>query len=217
MQSSDEHLMKAVARGDSRAFSELLSRHSRSVLNICYRIVQDRAEAEDLCQEVFESLWQQASSWQANAKLQTWLYRVASNAALNHRQRVQARQQLGVDEDVFENPGQDTFCETEQVSMSAEEPAYTALQFELGMLPENQRMALYFRYYQDLASRDIAEILGVSLKAVESLLARGRNLLKQQLAKTASVEPPVANKPPAASKPSVADKPPVADKKEPNR
>ncbi len=169
--------MARVAGGDALAFNELLARHSRAVLNICYRIVHDQAEAEDLCQEVFATLWQQAPSWRAEAKLQTWLYRVASNRAINHHQRVQQRHQ--VDTVRAEEMAEERDTHSADIAGFPEDGGDMLAIIKI--LPENQRMALYFRYYLDMSSREIADILGVSLKSVESLLARGRSRLKQQI------------------------------------
>ncbi|MEX1666818.1 RNA polymerase sigma factor [Zhongshania arctica] len=174
MQLSDIELMRRVADGDQQAFAMLLGRHSKMVLNLVYRIVLSRDDAEDLCQEVFERLWKQAPEWRDDAKLTTWLYRVANNLALNFRQRVQQR--LVVDDNLVESI----------VDTAAPEPIVNAgdnaLVFDaLKSLPDNQRAAMAFRFYQDVSVKDIATIMGLSAKAVESLISRAKQQLRTRL------------------------------------
>lgn len=178
MMDSDQRLMQAVAAGDTTAFAQLLNRHSAAVLNCCYRIVGDRSEAEDLCQEVFETLWQQAASWRPQAQLRTWLFRVASNRSINYRQRVQQRLALA------DEPAALITEQGDGVESGLADQPELDLEGLLMQLPENQRMAIYFRYYQGLGNSDIAEILQLSPKAVESLLARARKQLKHKLGNT---------------------------------
>ena len=78
---SDEKLIARAGRGDRRAASTLIARHSPRVLSLCRQLLKNRAAAEDATQETFLRLWEGAANWRPNgAKLETWLYRVASNA-----------------------------------------------------------------------------------------------------------------------------------------
>jgi RNA polymerase sigma-70 factor (ECF subfamily) len=177
---SDEALMAKVAAGDQRAFANLLDRHSQRVLNVLYRIVLSRADAEDLCQEVFERMWKQAPSWRDEAKLSTWLYRVASNLAFNFCRRVQQRMDYSDDiEGLVEQ--QEDVLKHRQEPLGQDEHGSAKLLTALSRLPENQRAALAFRFYQDFAVNDIADIMGLSVKAVESLLMRAKARLREQL------------------------------------
>ncbi|WP_417766003.1 RNA polymerase sigma factor [Spongiibacter tropicus] len=172
---SDSRLLARVADGDSRAFNRLVERHSQRVLNVIYRIVLSRSDAEDLCQDVFVRLWKQAPDWQDDAKVSTWLHRVASNLAINHSQRVQQRQI--VDSELTEQllDGQRDEADDEANALSEK------LMAALSSLPAEQRAAMAFRYYRDLPVKQIADILDSSPKAVESLLGRARKQLKQVL------------------------------------
>ena len=172
---SDSRLLARVADGDSRAFNRLVERHSQRVLNVIYRIVLSRSDAEDLCQDVFVRLWKQAPDWQDDAKVSTWLHRVASNLAINHSQRVQQRQI--VDSELTEQllEGQRDEADDEANALSEKMMAAPS------SLPAEQRAAMAFRYYRDLPVKQIADILDSSPKAVESLLGRARKQLKQVL------------------------------------
>ena len=186
MVDDDSELMRRLAGGDQQAFANLLNRHSKLVLNVVYRIVLSRDDAEDLCQEVFERLWVQAPQWRDDAKVTTWLYRVANNLALNFRQRVQQRYVL--DDDLVNAEG-DVANDREaahaefggQLSTGSNEIAEHSLIQALASLPTNYRALLAFRFYRDLPVKDIAEIMGLSAKAVESQLGRAKAQLKQIL------------------------------------
>lgn len=174
MQLSDFELMRRVADGDQQAFSTLLDRHSKMVLNLSYRIVLSRDDAEDLCQEVFERLWTQAPTWRDDAKLTTWLHRVTSNLALNYSQRVQQRHVL--DDGLVE-----FIVDSAESDEPVNEDDNAAVLDALKMLPDNQRTVMAFRFYQDTSVKDIAKIMGLSAKAVESLIGRAKQQLKARL------------------------------------
>ncbi len=178
----DSELMRRLANGDRQAFASLLNRHSRLVLNVLYRIVLSRDDAEDLCQEVFERLWVHAPQWRDDAKLTTWLYRVANNLAINFRQRVQLRYVLndGLVAAELDAEAGDKSHGAESSACSSE-VADSALLLALTSLPSNYRAVLAFRFYRDLPVKDIAEIMGLSAKAVESQLGRAKAQLKERL------------------------------------
>lgn len=175
--SSDATLLARTAEGDGAAFQQLLQRHSQSVLNVIYRIVLSRADAEDLCQEVFVRLWKQAPGWQDDAKLSTWLHRVASNLAINHCQRFQRRHV--VDAELAECLSEEAEGRGDDAYARQAEP----LRESLAQLSEEQRAALAFRYYRELPVKEIAKILDSTPKAVESLLGRARKQLREVLGK----------------------------------
>lgn len=162
---SDTELMRRLAVGDQAAFAVLLDRHAATVLNVLYRIVLSRDDAEDLCQEVFEKLWHQAGQWQDWAKLSTWLFRVASNLAINHRQRFQQRHI--VDEGLAIQLSDEAQSVPSQPGLEGElRHRQQGIASALSALPENQRAAMVFRYYQGLAVKEIAEIMAIGPKAV---------------------------------------------------
>lgn len=171
---SDARLLARVASGDGRAFNRLVERHSQRVLNVIYRIVLSRSDAEDLCQEVFVRLWKQAPDWQDEARLSTWLHRVASNLAINHSQRVQQRQ-------IVDTALTEQLLDAQSEVEDNADVLSATMTEALATLPAEQRAAMAFRYYRDLPVKQIADILGCSPKAVESLLGRARKQLRQVL------------------------------------
>jgi RNA polymerase sigma-70 factor (ECF subfamily) len=173
-QQNDAELLERVASGDPRAYRQLVERHVRGVHAFVYRMLGSRAEAEEVCQESFLRLWKQADSFVAHAKPSTWLYRVAHNLAIDRlRRRREASHPLGIEQvPTSERPS--THVYQKQVAQAVERA--------LAALPERQRAAISLVHYQGLSNAEAAEVLGVKVRALESLLARGRQQLGDKLA-----------------------------------
>jgi RNA polymerase sigma factor (sigma-70 family) len=170
----DEALLARYASGELAAARELTRRLAPMVLNLGMRMLGDQGDAEDVTQEAFLRLWQYASTWRGGeAKVSTWLYRVAVNLCTD---RLRRQRPLAWPEK-FDPPDAtagvlDKMQERQRAAM---------LQWALSRLPERQRQAVALRHLEDMTNPQIAEILGVSVEAVESLLARGRRALKDML------------------------------------
>jgi RNA polymerase sigma-70 factor, ECF subfamily len=173
-QPNDAELLERVANGDPRAYRDLVERHVRGVHAFVYRMLGSRAEAEEVCQESFLRLWKQADSFVAHAKPSTWLYRVAHNLAIDRlRRRREGSHPLGIEEvPTSERPS--THLYEKQVAQAVESA--------LATLPERQRAAISLVHYQGLSNAEAADVLGVKVRALESLLARGRRELRDKLA-----------------------------------
>jgi RNA polymerase sigma-70 factor, ECF subfamily len=170
----DAELLERVASGDPRAYRELVERHVRGVHAFVYRMLGSRAEAEEVCQESFLRLWKQADNFVAHAKPSTWLYRVAHNLAIDRlRRRREASHPTGIEEvPTSERPSNHLY----------EKQVAEAVERALAGLPERQRAAISLVHYQGLSNAEAAEVLGVKVRALESLLARGRRELRDKLA-----------------------------------
>jgi RNA polymerase sigma factor (sigma-70 family) len=167
----DAGLMAGVGAGDAAACGALLDRHLGRVLALAQRLLGDAAEAEDVGQEVFLRLWQQAADWRiGEAKLSTWIHQVTLNLC---RDRLRRRRH-GVDlEDVellSTNPAPERVVETDQRGLRIGEA--------LAELPERQREAIVLCHYQELGNIEAAALLDVSVEALESLLSRARRSLR---------------------------------------
>jgi RNA polymerase sigma-70 factor (ECF subfamily) len=134
----------------------------------------DIGEAEDVTQETMLRLWRVAPDWDGGAALATWLYRVASNLCIDRLRRRREFVPGVLPERADDAPGA-------LGRLEAQDRA-AALQAALTDLPERQRMAVVLRHFEDRANPEIAEILGTSVEAVESLLARARRELAARLA-----------------------------------
>ncbi|MFT4717130.1 MAG: RNA polymerase sigma factor (sigma-70 family) [Paracoccaceae bacterium] len=167
---SDDALLVLYANGDRAAASALTYRLTPLVFSLANRVLNDHAEAEDVAQEAMLRLWKIAPNWrQGEAKVSTWLYRVASNLCTD---RLRKRRGVGLDEiaePVDETPDVPSRLQTNSRAQ--------ALRQALGELPERQRKAVVLRHFEGLANPDIAEVLDISVEAVESLIARGKRSL----------------------------------------
>ncbi len=172
---SDDALLALYVNGDQTAASELTQRIAPRVFGFCFRLMQNQAEAEDVAQEAMLRLWKMAPDWvPGQAQVSTWVFRVASNLCTD---RLRRRASVGLDEapDLTDDtPGV-------EAQMMARERA-TALDEALQKLPDRQRQAVVLRHIEGMANPDIAQILEISVEAVESLTARGKRALATALA-----------------------------------
>ncbi|MEM6618103.1 MAG: RNA polymerase sigma factor [Pseudomonadota bacterium] len=174
-QVSDDALMVLFANGDGQAAEVLAWRHTPRVLALARRMLSDMAEAEDVAQEALMRLWKIAPDWRAGeAKVSTWLYRVTANLCTDRLRRRRTTDLDAVPEQMDDAPS------AEVRLMTADRAA--ALQGALARLPERQRLAVSLRFLSDLPNPEVADIMGVSVDAVESLLARGKRALATALA-----------------------------------
>ncbi len=180
-----EDLMIRIAKGDDDAFEILVNRHQTSVLNLIFRFIGDRTQAKDLAQEVFIRVWQSAKSYEPKAKFTTWLYRITANLCFNELKSTRRKKWFS-----FNRPdkdGEHTFEETladgapsaEAILLEKERNRQISDSFQ--SLPDNQRMALILKRYDDLSYAEIAGIVGCSVSAVESLLIRAKRTLQEKL------------------------------------
>lgn len=174
----EEALLARYATGDRMAARVLVLRLSPRLLSYVYRLLRDRAEAEDVVQEALLRLWRMAPDWRSGeARVTTWLYRVATNLVTD-RQRARQRRRLAALEDTPEPadaaPG--------AVAQMIEADRMAALDAALACLPERQRQAVILRHLEGLSNPEIAAILEIGVEAVESLTARGKRALAAALA-----------------------------------
>ena len=171
---ADAELMRRVAAGDAGASRFLVDRELGPLIALAYRILGNRAESEDVAQESFLRLWRMARRWQPRAKVRTWLTRVAYNLSID---RLRVRKPTDpIDEATLPAPGggPSSALQRDQVAQIVEAA--------IARLPERQRAAIALVHYQEFSNIEAAETLGVSVDALESLLARGRRSLRGALA-----------------------------------
>ncbi len=180
---TDLELMLRVRRGDEESFEALLSRHRGPLVNFFARMVRDAALAEDLAQEVFLRVYRSRHRYRPQARFTTWLYRIATNLALNalRDRKDAAPAKPRVDGDGEEMPAEipDAQPTADQQMMLSERARLIREAVE--QLPENQRLAVILHKYQEIDYRQIAKVLGVSESAVKSLLFRAYETLRTRL------------------------------------
>ena len=170
---SDEHLMQAVAVGDTDAFGELVRRHQRSAWNAAWRLLGDATEAEDAAQDAFLKILDAAPRYRPTASFRTYLYRVVTRLCLNRMEKKRPHYVDRLPVSPSADPGPpETLAQRESAD---------AVRRALDALPPRQRAALILRHYEDMSYQEIAEAMDTSVKSVERLLGRGREGLQRLL------------------------------------
>ena len=171
----DRVLILAFADGDRQAAQQLTERLMPKIHAHAYYRLGNIADAEDVTQEVFLKLWQFAPRWeQGNAHVSTWLYRVVSNLCKDRYRRPKLEDLV-----IAKEPTDETQSPANKID---DHYRQKALYGAMSLLPENQRLAVKFRHIDELTNPEIAEIMGLSVEAVESLTARGKRKLIESLA-----------------------------------
>ena len=170
----DLELLRRIGAGDGAACAALVDRHLRRITALAGRMLGNRADAEDVAQDVFLRVWQQAPKWRSGeAKFSTWLHRVTLNLCTD---RLRRRRETGLE------AAGDPPSDAPQPDAGLQDAAIAArVQAALAQLPERQREAIVLCHYQELGNIEAAALLELSVEALESLLARGRRRLRQLL------------------------------------
>jgi RNA polymerase sigma factor, sigma-70 family len=183
---SDAAVMLRVAAGDEAAFNFLVGKHNRPVIHFLYRMVHNQAVAEELAQEVFLRVYRARDSYRAEARFTTWLYRIATNLAVNHARDTRHERSAQTvyldapDEETGTTPDvADDEPSVEQRLVKDERMA--AIRNHVMALPERQRMAVLMHKYQGMDYRQIGDVLKLSESATKSLLFRAYQTLREKL------------------------------------
>ncbi len=170
----DSLLMERVGNSDQAAYSVLVMRHTNRYLALAERVLGNREEAEDAVQDAFFKLWSKATTYdRGTAKFTTWFYRIVLNQCLDRKRKKRPERLPEGFDAVDEGEGPAGAYEEGEVAAYVKE--------KLGELPERQRYAIALCYYQGLSNKEAAEVLGLGVKALESLLTRGRKRLKKNM------------------------------------
>ena len=187
MTRSDVQLMLDVKAGDDASFDLLLQKYRTPLVNFLYRMVRDTATAEDLAQEVFLRVYRARKQYSPSAKFTTWLFRIATNLALNsvrdnrHRQKdVSIDAPTSPDEDAtpMQLPAPEMRIDEHMIERDRAE----FIRGVIAALPEKQRVAVLLHKYEEMDYGEIARILDCSESALKSLLFRAYETLRVQLA-----------------------------------
>jgi RNA polymerase sigma-70 factor (ECF subfamily) len=181
----DRELIDKLKEGDDAAFRIVVDKYQQLVLNLSYKFLRDRILAEDITQEVFIQVFESIGSFRADAKLSTWIYRIAVTRSLNHLKYNTRKKRSGVLVRLF-SPGR---AEKELSLPGHERPDQEAERRErtqilsqaLQKLPENQRIAFTLSKYDEMRYSEIAEVLNCSIPSVESLIHRAKTNLRKIL------------------------------------
>jgi RNA polymerase sigma-70 factor (ECF subfamily) len=171
----DAALVEAAIAGDSAAFDALVTRHRRSVYQVCYRFVNHHEDAADLTQDTFVRAWKALGSFRGQARFSTWIYRIAVNVCLN-RVSLKTQKTDVVDFDLVADqrtpaPGAAIDAAERQAMVRA----------AVRSLPPRQRAALILRTYHELSHQEVADIVGTSVGAVKANVFHALANLKKRL------------------------------------
>jgi RNA polymerase sigma-70 factor (ECF subfamily) len=168
--------MERVGAGDATAFEHVVARHMPMLHALAWRMLGDPIEAEDVVQESLVKLWVNAKGWQpSGGGLGAWLRRIATNACLDRLRKPKALSDDALPERADESPLADALIDADR--------RRTAVQAAILALPDRQRAAIILTYHEGVSNAEAASILGIGLKALESLLVRARQGLNDRLAR----------------------------------
>ena len=172
----DEELLALIQRGSQEAFNVLVQRHTERFYRLAFRYLQSKETAEDVVQDAFIKLWENPGRWQAgrNNKFTTWFYRVVVNLCLDWQKKKRPLE-LG-DQELSVADHRDT---PDSAMIHAQEQKI--FEKEIAALPERQRTALNLCFDEGLSNQEAAEVMGLKLKALQSLVMRAKTRLKERL------------------------------------
>lgn len=180
----DDQLMARGAQGDEEAFRLLVTRWERPVFAFLERMLGSREEAQDLGQETFVRMFEQAGRYRATGRFRSWLFRIAGNLA---RSRLRRRKIVGwVPFDAFRHDRASEAPGAEEQTLRGERRQ--AVRAALARLPRRQREALVLRRYHDMSQEEIATAMNTTVAAVESLLSRAMATLRIRLTEEGVLE-----------------------------
>jgi len=185
---SDTEIINQLKQGNEAAFRKLVDNYQKLVVNTCYGMVHNREDAEDIAQDVFVEVYRNVEHFRADARLSTWLYRIAVNRSLNHIRDNKKHKWF----QSFENEVEAKNRQLMQVESSkSDHPEYEMenkqraiiLHEAINSLTENQKVAFTLNKYEELSYQEISEVMDMSVSSVESLLFRAKKNLQKKLHK----------------------------------
>jgi RNA polymerase sigma-70 factor, ECF subfamily len=173
----DEVLVQQLKLGHEEALSVLVTRHQRRFYSLAYRYLSRKQDAEDIVQDAFLRLWKHPEVWQddRSTRFTTWFYRIIVNLCLDELRRKKPMQIPEGWDTADTSESQDTVLVLETRRQQA------LLEKAIAQLPERQRTALNLCFYEDISNQEAADIMGVPIKTLQSLLMRAKQNLKENL------------------------------------
>jgi RNA polymerase sigma-70 factor, ECF subfamily len=182
MMTTDRALMERVAQGDEQAFADLVNRYSARLLTLAWRLLGNRADAEDAVQRALLRCYSAAKSYRPDWAVSTWLYRIATNVCVDEMRRRAGRSSLrkAVEEETANGQGL-LFAGHQGPGGPAQR---LDVQRALERVPREARILLALRYVDGLSYGELARVRGISVNTVKSQLARGKTILRAALTAT---------------------------------
>lgn len=184
---TDRELIQGIIQRDNAVFKEVVNLYENHVIRTCYSLVHDDQDARDLAQEVFIEILDSARSFRGDAKLSSWIYRIAINKSLNYLKLKKRRQfltRIGLRSAGSKEIETNEFADSSQLNADEamiEKEICSVLYYAIDKLPVNQRIAFTMNKYEKLSYQEIAEVMNVSVTSVESLIHRAKLNLQKKL------------------------------------
>ncbi|MCI0554754.1 MAG: sigma-70 family RNA polymerase sigma factor [Anaerolineae bacterium] len=170
---TDRDLILRARRGDAEAYGELVTRYQTNVFNVCYRILHERGEAEDLAQETFMRAYDRLDTFDIEREFGPWIRRVAANLCLNHLESQRNSAELDEERDAGESQRPEAVVVVHERSEQ--------IRRALASLPPQYRVVIELRHYQEMSYDEIAKELNIPFSDVKSHLFRARKILAEKL------------------------------------
>jgi len=183
---TETEIIQKLQQGNEQAFKQLVGLYQKRVVNTCFGLVHNTEDAEDIAQEVFIEVFRSIQNFRADAKLSTWLYRIAVNRSLNFIRDNKRRKWFQSVDDIVRGKNASievispAHSETPAAEMENRQRA-NILHEVIGSLPENQKTAFTLNKYEDLSYKEISEVMEMSVSSVESLIHRAKLNLQKKL------------------------------------
>lgn len=183
---NEVEMIEELKRGNESVFRELVDNHRQMVVNTCFGLLHNTDDAEDVAQEVFIEVFRSVDKFRADAKISTWLYRIAVNRSLNFIRDNRKRKWFQSFDEIVESKIDALsrlsadHSDTPEYDLEKSQRALL-LHEAIDALPENQRIAFTLNKYEDLAYKEIAEVMELSVSSVESLIHRAKKNLQKKL------------------------------------
>jgi RNA polymerase sigma-70 factor, ECF subfamily len=169
------------------AFEKLVETHRKKVINTCYRFLNNREDAEEVAQEVFIEIYKSIANFREEAALSTWIYRISVTRSLNFLKKMKRKKRFFLfngnpcyEIELEQIPTQSGVSPEEDME---EKERRAILQHAVDSLPENQKTALILSKYDGFDRREIADIMGITTSAVDSLVHRAKSNLREKIRK----------------------------------
>ncbi|MFT7203059.1 MAG: RNA polymerase sigma factor (sigma-70 family) [Algoriphagus sp.] len=186
MEITDQQLLELLTKGNELAFKQLYDRYSAKVYNTLLSYTKNAEDAEELLQDVFLTIYNSAASYRSESKVSTWVYRVSVNKSLDFLRKKNSQKRFGIFSSLYRKDSVEILYESVDfahpgVKLENQEDAKLLFKVIDG-LSENQKTAFILTQIEDLPQQEVAEIMKITRKAVESLVQRSKANLKKNLA-----------------------------------
>ena len=177
----ENELISNIQNGDKDAFKDFIDLYKKFVINVCYKFVSNEDDANDVAQEVFIEVYHSINKFRSDSKVTTWLYRICVNRSLNfirNNKKYKLTESYSNENEI--NSGISSSSSTPETALINKERA-DIINNAINSLPENQKTAFILCKKEDLSYQEISNVLGISVKAVESLIVRAKKNLQKLL------------------------------------